>query len=576
MKIFKRISAILLASAVLLSTALSFPTFTIEATAADTSLPPDSLVDSTYVFKSAGDAMRDYMINIDNYEYDSDTGEYDAGFYIRSYNISTASMDDYVYSFLRQYPEIFFVKSKYSYNINGGYINKIWLTLRGTPDQAREELHAFADAVNNILETTPDFATDRETALYLHDHLANISRYNDDVANGNDPASESVFFAGGPLLGGDTVCQGYSYAYKYLLGQFGIRAIVVISSELNHAWNAVNIGNYWYHVDITWDDPIRDRAGQVLHENFLVSDSGFLANGHTSWDDINETTQTSTTYTMTDASYEDNTLFSLDTPVSYENGKWYYSSYKDALNTEIRSTSDIFADTVSSTLIKTVYHTHRSNTSNKCWVVTVGIAVKKGKIYYATHDTIYSCNLDGSGETVLATPNLPSILYSIYGVTIIGDYLYYNILDLNISLSANPPMYTLHIGEPPSVEIIDDTLSISDGKLFGLETFTLISEIAPMLEGDYAVYKNGSLVTDGYIGTGYVICRVFEGTITDSVTVSIVGDVYGDGISNSKDIIAIKLAQANKLTIDTYAADINGDGTVNTNDLKSMAQIIAG
>ena len=44
-----------------------------------------------------------------------------------------------------------------------------------------------------------------------------------------------------------------------------------VSSE-SHIWNAVEIDNKWYHIDLTWDDPVVDDGKDYLkHDYFLVT-----------------------------------------------------------------------------------------------------------------------------------------------------------------------------------------------------------------------------------------------------------------------------------------------------------------
>jgi len=61
----------------------------------------------------------------------------------------------------------------------------------------------------------------------------------------------------GALANGKAVCQGYSLAYKLLLRRAGVPVVYVGSDSMQHAWNMVQMeNNGWYHVDVTWDDPI--------------------------------------------------------------------------------------------------------------------------------------------------------------------------------------------------------------------------------------------------------------------------------------------------------------------------------
>lgn len=44
-----------------------------------------------------------------------------------------------------------------------------------------------------------------------------------------------------------------------------------ISSE-NHIWNLVNVDNNWYHLDLTWDDPVTSNGTDVLeYDYFLIT-----------------------------------------------------------------------------------------------------------------------------------------------------------------------------------------------------------------------------------------------------------------------------------------------------------------
>ena len=57
------------------------------------------------------------------------------------------------------------------------------------------------------------------------------------------------------------VCDGYSYAYEYLLQKAGIRSTIVAGrageteeTAGSHSWNLVELDGEWYEVDTTWDD----------------------------------------------------------------------------------------------------------------------------------------------------------------------------------------------------------------------------------------------------------------------------------------------------------------------------------
>ncbi|SDU49415.1 putative metal-binding motif-containing protein [Desulfobacula phenolica] len=75
------------------------------------------------------------------------------------------------------------------------------------------------------------------------------------------------------LFHGKTVCQGYSLLMYRMLDIVDIESRIVVSDSMNHAWNMVYLCGNWYHLDVTWDDPIPDTPGRVLYNYYNLSDS---------------------------------------------------------------------------------------------------------------------------------------------------------------------------------------------------------------------------------------------------------------------------------------------------------------
>ena len=70
------------------------------------------------------------------------------------------------------------------------------------------------------------------------------------------------------FIRGKGLCMAYALAYQRLLQEMDIPCVYV--KGVNHAWNMVKIGKYWYNVDVTWDDSGGDR-----YRYFLKSDRDF-------------------------------------------------------------------------------------------------------------------------------------------------------------------------------------------------------------------------------------------------------------------------------------------------------------
>ena len=75
------------------------------------------------------------------------------------------------------------------------------------------------------------------------------------------------------LFLGTAVCQGYSLLMTRMLWEVDIESKIVVSEAMNHAWNMVNLCDKWYHIDVTWDDPVPDTPNYVRYNYYNLSDS---------------------------------------------------------------------------------------------------------------------------------------------------------------------------------------------------------------------------------------------------------------------------------------------------------------
>lgn len=228
---------------------------------------------------------------------------------------------------VNDHPELFYVRNGFSLKASGTgstyYLTEIEPTY-GSENAAQKE--AFDAKVDEIVAMTDSSMSELEKALFFHDYLALNIAYNHTIANKETlPASDPVYSAYGALMDGDAVCQGYALAYKLLLTKCNIDCVMVSSDQLNHAWNAVQLSgdDNWYYVDVTWDDPIDDKYGRCLHDNFLLSETGLKATGHekdgqaVDWS-FNPEGDASTKY---ESGYAFN---GVDTALYRWDGKYYY------------------------------------------------------------------------------------------------------------------------------------------------------------------------------------------------------------------------------------------------------------
>lgn len=90
--------------------------------------------------------------------------------------------------------------------------------------------------------------------------------------------------AKGALLKRVAVCDGYAYAFQKVMKKLGIgcRFVVGSSGGGGHAWNMVKVGGKWYHVDVTFDDPIVNGSNKntTPYYNYFMKSSSVMKRSH--------------------------------------------------------------------------------------------------------------------------------------------------------------------------------------------------------------------------------------------------------------------------------------------------------
>ncbi len=160
-------------------------------------------------------------------------------------------------AFKNDHPEYFWLDTECVAEINNDGDSFMYIYSLYSPDDVAEMSEEFMNAAEEIVSSVPDNLSEYERELYIHDVIYDICEYDDDaadVAYGNKYYTYyyNSYNAYGVLVDGDAVCQGYADAYAYLLSCVGINNTQISSQD--HIWNAVEIDNQWYNVDVTWDD----------------------------------------------------------------------------------------------------------------------------------------------------------------------------------------------------------------------------------------------------------------------------------------------------------------------------------
>ncbi|MGE7928096.1 transglutaminase domain-containing protein [Lysinibacillus xylanilyticus] len=179
--------------------------------------------------------------------------------------IKQAIQDPYIYANISSF--------KWKYN---GYANNIVIRFEFTYHISQEEEAFVEQTLTNIIAPMHGLS-ELQKLQAAHDFIVLTAEYSKET-EGSQYSPYTL------LTENKGVCQAYALVLYRMLEKLGFEVQYVPGKvgEQLHAWVLVKLNNAWYHIDVTWDDPLPDRKGEIRYNYFLVSDRQ-LAQDH-SWD----------------------------------------------------------------------------------------------------------------------------------------------------------------------------------------------------------------------------------------------------------------------------------------------------
>lgn len=132
---------------------------------------------------------------------------------------------------------------------------KVGITINRAYTQ--DEINEINNKVDKILsENVNNNMPPKEKIRVIHDYIIDHTEYDKlKYENKNDDTYKSNT-AYGVLIEGYGTCNGYADAMEIFLDKMNIINYKISNEE--HIWNLVYLDGKWYHLDLTWDDPISD------------------------------------------------------------------------------------------------------------------------------------------------------------------------------------------------------------------------------------------------------------------------------------------------------------------------------
>ncbi len=169
----------------------------------------------------------------------------------------------HINNFVHPYNSFSEIKTKYD---NYGTV-KISTTKTYNDDKIALIDNRINEIYNQIINDT---MTIEQKIRTIHDYIINNTKYDSERFKNNIEKYDSDT-SYGVLFQGYGFCSGYTDTMAIFLNKLGVNNYKIASER--HIWNFVNLGDKWYHLDVSWNDPVSDTGKDILDHTFFLIDT---------------------------------------------------------------------------------------------------------------------------------------------------------------------------------------------------------------------------------------------------------------------------------------------------------------
>ena len=157
-------------------------------------------------------------------------------------------------------------------SITFNYDNNI-IQIKISHTYTNEEINQINTITDKIIEDNiTNNMTPKDKIKAIHDYIINNTDYDKLKTENIEDKTYKSNTAYGVLVEGYGICSGYSDTMTIFLDKLNIINYKISNDQ--HIWNLVFLDGNWYHLDLTWDDPISDK--NITRDNYFLITNDIL------------------------------------------------------------------------------------------------------------------------------------------------------------------------------------------------------------------------------------------------------------------------------------------------------------
>jgi len=186
------------------------------------------------------------------------------------------------------HPEFFWINEGYSCSTKT-LGNEVTITFTSKCNITAGEIEGKNSALNSvvgeIVSQAEALSDDYSKIKFVHDYIVNATVYDEEsfriMVGGSTDQPLDATTAYGCLVNKKAVCSGYAAAFQLCMQRLGVSCGRIAGHKIggeSHEWNYLLLGDEYYFIDVTWDDPVlEDKSKSALtYEYFLIDEAELL------------------------------------------------------------------------------------------------------------------------------------------------------------------------------------------------------------------------------------------------------------------------------------------------------------